>query len=150
MLLYIIMDIVENKTIDNNDNNIQQPFTEEELEKSNIIDASRDYRQELLDKYKDYEPEDYEGIDDFVEDEDKVALIRYCDHIIKINFKEYPSNMEEVLVKKMYYDVIKTMNKEDYLEEKRQINQLTPIEKELQKIKDEENLEYAIKDFKKE
>ena len=58
--------------------------------------------------------------------------------------------MEEILVKKLYYDTIKNMNKEDYLEEKRNINKLSPIDKELQKIKDEANLEYALNQLKKD
>tara|TARA_R100001591_G_scaffold9875_1_gene16552 strand:- start:522 stop:950 length:429 start_codon:yes stop_codon:yes gene_type:complete len=142
------MDIVENKTIEENED--LQPFTKEELENAEKYDPNRDYRQELLDKYKDFEEEDYTGIDDFVEDKDKVALIRYCNMIIKKNYSEYPSVMEEILVKKMYYDTIKNMNKEDYLEEKRKVNSLSALDRELQKIKDEDNLEYALKEFNKD
>ncbi len=84
------------------------------------------------------------------ENKDKVALIRYCNMIIKKNYSEYPSVMEEILVKKMYYDTIKNMNKEDYLEEKRKVNSLSALDRELQKIKDEDNLEYALKEFNKD
>ena len=66
----------------------------------------------MLKKYENYEPPDYSGLDDFVEDKDKVALIRYCNLIIKKNFQEYPYVMEEILVKKMYNDTITNMNKE--------------------------------------
>jgi len=145
------MDIVENKTIEENEENEElHPFTKDELENAEKYDPNRDYRQELLDKYKDFEEEDYTGIDDFVEDKDKVALIRYCNMIIKKNYSEYPSVMEEILVKKMYYDTIKNMNKEDYLEEKRKVNSLSALDRELQKIKDEDNLEYALKEFNKD
>lgn len=145
------MDIVENKTIEENEENEElHPFTKDELENAELYDPNRDYRQELLDKYKDFEEEDYTGIDDFVEDKDKVALIRYCNMIIKKNYSEYPSVMEEILVKKMYYDTIKNMNKEDYLEEKRKVNSLSALDRELQKIKDEDNLEYALKEFNKD
>lgn len=142
------MDIVENKTIEENEE--LQPFTKDELENAELYDPNRDYRQELLDKYKDFEEEDYTGIDDFVEDKDKVALIRYCNMIIKKNYSEYPSVMEEILVKKMYYDTIKNMNKEDYLEEKRKVNSLSALDRELQKIKDEDNLEYALNELNKD
>lgn len=142
------MDIVENKTIEENEE--LQPFTKDELENAEKYDPNRDYRQELLDKYKDFEEEDYTGIDDFVEDKDKVALIRYCNMIIKKNYSEYPSVMEEILVKKMYYDTIKNMNKEDYLEEKRKVNSLSALDRELQKIKDEDNLEYALNELNKD
>lgn len=142
------MDIVENKTIEENEE--LQPFTKDELENAEKYDPNRDYRQELLDKYKDFEEEDYTGIDDFVEDKDKVSLIRYCNMIIKKNYSEYPSVMEEILVKKMYYDTIKNMNKEDYLEEKRKVNSLSALDRELQKIKDEDNLEYALNELNKD
>lgn len=142
------MDIVENKTIEENEE--LHPFTKDELQNAEKYDPNIDYRQELLDKYKDFEEEDYAGIDDFVEDKDKVALIRYCNMIIKKNYSEYPSVMEEILVKKMYYDTIKNMNKEDYLEEKRKVNSLSALDRELQKIKDEDNLEYALNEFNKD
>ena len=145
MLLYIIMEIVENEKVDN----MEQPFTPEELLNADKYDPNIDYRKEMLKKYENYEPPDYTGVDDFIEEKDKIALIRYCDLIVKKNFPEYPSVMEEILVKKMYYETIMKMNKEDYLEEKRQQNNLSTIDKELQKIKDEDNLEYALKDFEK-
>jgi|TARA_R100000482_G_scaffold112438_1_gene54965 hypothetical protein len=141
------MEVVENEKIDNVEQ--LQPFTQEELMNAEKYDPNIDYRKELLKKYENYELPDYTGLDDFVEEQDKVALIRYCNLIIKKNFPEYPSVMEELLVKKMYYDTITNMSKEDYLEEKRQQNNLSTIDKELQKIKDEDNLEYALKDFEK-
>ncbi len=154
MLLYIIMEIVEHiddveKDNIKNDNINPKPFTQEELNDADKYDPNIDYRKEMLKKYENYEPQDYSGLDDFVEDKDKVALIRYCNLIIKKNFPEYPSVMEEVLVKKMYYDTITNMNKEEYLEEKKKENELSTLDKELQKIKDEDNLEYAIKEFDK-
>jgi hypothetical protein len=146
MLLYIIMEIVEHiDEVENLENNIPQPFTQEELMNAEKYDPNVDYRDQLLKKYENYKVPDYTGLDDFVEDKDKIALIRYCNLIIKKNFPEYPAVMEEILVKKMYYDTIRDMSKEDYLEEKRKINELSVLDKELQKIKDEDNLEYAIK-----
>ena len=150
MLLYIIMEIVEHiDEVEKVENNISQPFTQEELLNAEKYDPNIDYRKELLEKYKDYELPDYTGIDDFVEEKDKIALVRYCNLIIRKNFPEYPSVMEEILVKKMYYDTITNMSKEDYLEEKKQLNKLSTLDKELQKIKDEDNLEYALKELEK-
>ena len=149
MLLYIIMEIVEHIDEVEKVDNIQQPFTPEELMNAEKYDPNIDYRKELLKKYENYELPDYTGLDDFVEEQYKVALIRYCNLIVKKNFPEYPSVMEELLVKKMYYDTITNMSKEDYLEEKRQQNNLSTIDKELQKIKDEDNLEYALREIEK-
>lgn len=143
------MEVVEHIDEVEKVDNIQQPFTQEELMNAEKYDPNIDYRKELLKKYENYELPDYTGLDDFVEEQDKVALIRYCNLIIKKNFPEYPSVMEELLVKKMYYDTITNMSKEDYLEEKRQQNNLSTIDKELQKIKDEDNLEYALREIEK-
>ena len=149
MLLYIIMEIVEHiDEVEKVENNIQQPFTPEELMDADKYNPNIDYRKELLKKYENYEAPDYTGVDDFIEEKDKVALIRYCDILVKKNFPNFPSSMEEILVKKMYYDTILNMSKEDYLEEKRQQNNLSTIDKELQKIKDEDNIEYAINKLK--
>lgn len=143
------MEIVEHIDEVEKVDNVEQPFTQEDLMNAEKYDPNIDYRKELLKKYENYELPDYTGLDDFVEDNDKVALIRYCNLIVKKNFPEYPSVMEELLVKKMYYDTITNMSKEDYLEEKRQEKSLSTIDKELQKIKDEDNLEYALKEIEK-
>ena len=42
-----------------------------------------DYRKELFDKYKDFEEEDYTGIDDFLEETDKVGLIRLVMRLLR-------------------------------------------------------------------
>jgi len=145
MLLYIIMEIVENtKEVENKEN--YQPFSQEELQDAEVVDQSIDYRKKLNDDYKDYVEPDYTGIDDYIEDCDKVALIRECNFIIEKNYPQYPSIMSEILVKKMYYDTILNMNKEDYLEEKRQLKKLPVIERELEKINNKTNLDYALKD----
>ena len=139
------MEIVEH--IDEVENNLPDLFTKEELDNAVKYDPEIDYRKELIEKYEYYEIENNKGLDDYIEDKDKVALIRYCDLIVKKNYKEYPSPMDEILVKKMYYETIKNMNKEDYLKEKKEQNELSTLEKELQKIKDETNIEYALKEL---
>ena len=139
------MEIVEH--IDEVENNLPDLFTKQELDDAVKYDPEIDYRKELIEKYEYYEIENNEGLDDYIEDKDKVALIRYCDLIVKKNYKEYPAPMDEILVKKMYYETIKNMNKEDYLKEKKEQSELSTLEKELQKIKDETNIEYALKEL---
>lgn len=131
-------------------NNTENPFTDEELINADKYDMSRDYRKELIEKYENYEPENYEGEDDWIEDKDKIALIRYCDLIVKKNYPQYPSPMDELMVKKMYYDIIRQMNKQDYLDEKEAEKTLSIFDKEIQRIKDENSLEYALKEKEKE
>jgi|TARA_B110000977_G_C10932049_1_gene437494 hypothetical protein len=131
-------------------NNTENPFTDEELINADKYDMNRDYRKELIEKYENYEPENYEGEDDWIEDKDKIALIRYCDLIVKKNYPQYPSPMDELMVKKMYYDIIRQMNKQDYLDEKEAEKTLSIFDKEIQRIKDENSLEYALKEKEKE
>lgn len=139
------MEIVENtKEVEKKEK--YQPFSQDELRDAEVVDQSIDYRKKLNEDYKDYIEPDYTGVDDYIEDCDKVALIKECNFIIEKNYPEYPSIMSEILVKKMYYDTILNMNKEDYLEEKRQLKKLPIIERELEKINNKTNLDYAIKD----
>ena len=138
--------------IENEENSIEpinkekdlQPFTPYELNSADKYDPDIDYRQELIDRYKDSE-ENYEIDDSWVEDSDKISLIRFLNEIVIKNYQEYPSVMTEVISKKMYYDTINNINKEEYLEEKKRDNHLSVVDKELQKIKDENSLEYALK-----
>ena len=104
------------------------------------VDQSRDYRQELFDKYKDFEEIDYTGIDDFVEDSDKVSLIRFVNELVERDYGNYPEVMTTILVKKIYYTTIKNLNKEEYLEEKKRDKNLSTLDKELLKIKEEKKL----------
>lgn len=119
------------------------PFTTAELNDAEKYDPNRDYRKELLDKYKDSE-ENFEIDDSWVEDSDKIALIRFLNEMVIKNYNEYPTLMTEIISKKMYYDTIKNMNKEEYLEEKKRDDHLSVVDKELQKIRDENSLEYAL------
>ena len=100
-------------------------------------DQSRDYRQELFDKYENYEEEDYTGIDDFIEDSDKVSLIRFVNEMVEKDYGKYPEIMTNILVKKIYYQTIQNMDKTAYLEEKERDKKLSLVDKELLKIKEE-------------
>jgi len=103
-------------------------------------DQSRDYRQELFDKYKDFEEEDYTGIDDFLEDNDKIGLIRFVSEMVEKDYSKYPPVMTDILVKKIYYDSVKNIDKEEYFKEKERDKELSTVEKELLKIKQEKQI----------
>ena len=60
-------------------------------------DQSRDYRQELFDKYKDFEEEDYTGIDDFLEETDKIGLIRFVNEMVEKDYSKYPNLLRMIL-----------------------------------------------------
>ena len=109
-----------------------------------IYNPNIDYREEMINRYKDVELIDRTGIDDFIHDEDKKNLLRYCSHIIKKENPSFPSVMESLLVKNLYYNVIEKMNKDDYLKEKQEQENLSLIDKELKKIEEEDNVEYMI------
>ena len=103
-------------------------------------DQSRDYRQELFDKYKDFEEEDYTGLDDFLEDSDKIGLIRFVNEMVEKDYGKFPPVMTDILVKKIYYDTIKNMDKKEYFKEKERDKELSLVEKELLKIKQEKQI----------
>lgn len=105
------------------------------------VDQNRNYRQELFDKYENYEEEDYSQIDDsYIEDSDKVSLIRFVNEMVERDYGKYPEIMTDILVKKIYYDTIKNMDKEEYLKEKARDKELSLVEKELLKIKEEKKI----------
>lgn len=103
-------------------------------------DQSRDYRQELFDRYKDFQEEDYSGIDDFIEDSDKVSLIRFVNEMVERDYGKYPEIMTNILVKRVYYQTIQNMDKFEYLEEKKRDKELSVLDKELLKIKEEKRI----------
>ena len=104
------------------------------------VDQSRNYREEMFDRYKNYEEEDYTDIDNFIEDSDKISLIRFVNQMVEKDYSKYPPAMTDILVKKIYYDTIKNMDKKAYLEEKERDKKLSLVDKELLKIKEEKKL----------
>ena len=105
------------------------------------VDQSRNYRQELFDKYKDFEDEDYSGIDDgYIEDSDKISLIRFVNELVERDYGKYPEIMTNILVKKIYYQTVQNMDKQAYLEEKERDKNLSTLDKELLKIKEEKRI----------
>ena len=115
-----------------------------------IVDTNRDYRQEFLDKY----PADNfleERVDDsWVELKHKKALLSYCKSMIDSKYSVYPEPMNTLLIKKLYYDSIKNINKDDYIKEQEELNNMDFLEKELKIIKDNETLEIYLNENKNE
>ena len=104
-------------------------------------DQTRDYRQELVDKYKDFEEENYSEIDDgYIEDSDKISLIRFVNELVERDYGKYPEIMTNILVKKIYYQTVQNMDKQAYLEEKKRDKELSVLDKELLKIKEEKRI----------
>ena len=105
------------------------------------VDQSRDYREEMFDRYKDFKELDYSEIDDgYIEDSDKISLIRFINELVEKDYSKYPEIMTNILVKKIYYQTIQNMDKTAYLEEKERDKKLSLVDKELLKIKEEKKL----------
>jgi hypothetical protein len=127
---------------------VSQPFSQQDLDEANRYDPSIDYRKEMLDRYKDVEVEDRDGCDDFVHEKDRVALVRFISAMIKKEHPYFPSNMESLLVKKMYQDTIMNMDRDEYLAEKEAESKLSSVDKILKVIEEEDNVDYAMKALK--
>jgi len=66
--------------------------------------------------------------------------------MIDSKYNVYPEPMYTLLIKKLYYDTIKNMDKEQYLKEQEELNNMSFIEKEMQIVKDNETLEIYLKE----
>ena len=132
--------------MENINKNNQSEIINETMKLNDDIKAEeiRNYREEMIEKYKDIEEEDNTGLDDFVEDNDKIALVAYCKELVDIKYKQYPDVMSDILIKHLYWKTIKNMDKEEYLLEKKRDKTLSVVERELQSIKDSKDLSYAI------
>jgi len=128
---------------------LQNIYNKDELENAYKPDVNINYRELLFNTYKNKELEDFKGIDDYIDDIDKINLLKYCSKIVKTNYPQYPSPMDDILVKHMYYNTIKDMNKDEYLKEKDDMTKLSIIDRELKKIKDESDLSIFINDKNK-
>lgn len=124
-------------------NNIEEEakldiFSKYELENAYSVN-SVDNKKKLIDFYNnDTITEDI--IDDsYIYEEDKINLLKVCKDIINKNYNQYPSPMDSILTKKLYYDCIKKMDKQEYLNEKKNLEKLNPVEKELIKMKNANN-----------
>ena len=108
-----------------------------------------DYREEFLNKYKNYNFEENKVDDSYVELNDKKNLIRYCKDIVSTSYNMYPEPMATILTKKLYYDTIKGMDKEAYLKEKQELKELDFVDRELKILNDNDTLNHILNDKKK-
>lgn len=116
---------------------------------SNIepVDQSIDYRQQMIDRYGSIDIEEYpKDIDSWVEDSDKIALIRFCSGLVEKEHSWAPPVMADIITKKMYYDTITRMDRKEYELEKQRDKELSVVEKELMKIKDERDIHRFVDD----
>ncbi len=111
-------------------------------------DPNIDYREEFLNKYKDYNFEENKVDDSYIELNDKKNLIRYCKDIVSTSYNMYPEPMATILTKKLYYDTIKGMDKEAYLKEKQELKELDFVDRELKILNDNETLNHILNDKK--
>ena len=112
-------------------------------------DPNIDYREEFLNKYKNYNFEENKVDDSYVELNDKKNLIRYCKDIVSTSYNMYPEPMATILTKKLYYDTIKGMDKEAYLKEKQELKELDFVDRELKILNDNDTLNHILNDKKK-
>jgi hypothetical protein len=107
-----------------------------------------DYREEFLNKYKNYNFEENKVDDSYIELNDKRNLIRYCKDIVSTSYNMYPEPMATILTKKLYYDTIKGMDKEAYLKEKQELKELDFVDRELKILNDNDTLNKYLNDKK--
>jgi hypothetical protein len=112
-------------------------FTKEELENAYSVNSEDNKKKDFNEFYN-------EKIEDIVDDsyiyeEDKVNLLKVCKDIVDKNYHQYPYPMDGILTKNLYYDCIKRMDKQEYINEKLNLEKLNPVEKELLQIKNSNN-----------
>jgi hypothetical protein len=107
-----------------------------------------DYREEFLNKYKNYNFEENKVDDSYIELNDKRNLIRYCKDIVSTSYNMYPEPMATILTKKLYYDTIRGMDKEAYLKEKQELKELDFVDRELKILNDNDTLNKYLNDKK--
>lgn len=119
-------------------NNIEEEskldiFSREELENAYSVNNKTDFNDFYNEKIVDIVDDSY------IYDEDKVNLLNVCKDIVNKNYNQYPSPMDGILTKNLYYDCIKRMDKQEYINEKLNLEKLNPVEKELLKMKNANN-----------
>ncbi len=101
----------------------------------------------MIDRYGSIDIEEYpKDIDSWVEDSDKIALIRFCSGLVEKEHSWAPPVMADLLTKKLYYDTITRMDRKEYELEKQRDKELSVVEKELMKIKDERDIHRFVGD----
>ena len=83
----------------------------------------------------------------YVELKHKKALFAYCKGMINSKYNKYPEPMYTLLIKKIYYDTVKNMDKDPlYLKEQQELNSMSFLDREMQIVKDNETLEIYLND----
>ena len=103
-------------------------------------DPNINYREEFLNRYKDYNMETNTVDDSYIYEIDRTNLIKYCKHIINTSYNMYPEPMSSILIKRMYYNTIRAMDKKEYLKEKEELANMSLVDKELKLLNQNENL----------
>ncbi len=111
-------------------------------------DPDIDYRAEFLNKYKDYNFEQNKVDDSYIYEIDRKNLIKYCKNIIDTSYSMYPEPMSTILMKKLYYDTIRGMDKDEYLKEKEDLANMDFFDRELKLLNDNEDLTKYLNDKK--
>ena len=107
-------------------------FSKEELESSYSINNVNN-KKDFNDFYNDTTEDNID--DSYIYEEDKANLLIACKKIVDTNYQQYPSPMDGIITKNLYYGCIKSLNKEEYLNEKKEIKKLNIVEQQLLKIK---------------
>jgi len=97
------------------------------------IPQDRDYRQEMFDRYDTCEIREKHD-DSFLYDEDKLNLVKYVKEYAQQHYSSYPSPMYEILIERLYDDMVKNTDKEEYFREKEELKNKSILEIELSKI----------------
>jgi len=100
---------------------------------SESIPQDIDYRKQMFERYENVEIEE-DADDSFVTEEHKLLLFKQCKEIANEHYKQYPSPMFEILIKKLYNDAIRKTDKETYFREKEELEKKSVVEIELSKI----------------
>lgn len=98
-----------------------------------IADPDIDYRAEMFAKY-DQELLQIRADDSYISEEDRHLLFKYCHNIVTKQYSAFPNPMNEILLTTMYDNIVKGMDKEEYLQEKEKLSQVSFIDKELGKL----------------
>ena len=117
-----------------------ETINEEESTHIQPTDTNIDYRDEFLNRYKDYNFEQNKVDDSYIYEIDRKNLIKYCKHIIDTSYNMYPEPMSSILIKKLYYDSVRGMNKDDYLKEKEDLANMDFFDREIKLLNDNSDL----------
>lgn len=118
-------------------------FSKEELQNAYSVNDNKDNEKNFNEFYNDTTADMID--DSYIHEEDKINLLKVCKEIVDKNYSFYPSPMDGILTKNLYYGCIKKMDKQEYLNEKKNLDKLSIVEQEMMKIKNGNNYNYNNK-----